>query len=610
MSTTPIADYALISDCHSAALVSRSGSIDWLCRPRFDSPAVFARILDQSAGHHSIAPTGEFTAERRYLDRTMVLETTFRTDGGTAVLTDAMALDPTEHGHDLGAGASRALLRRIECTSGEVEIEVEFAPRPEYGLISPLLAATEAGIEARGGAMRSLLSTDRPATIEGSTARFRFSLREGEDAGFAQQWRTSFDPDQPAPWTQDQIAKGIEGTVEAWRTWSGVHQAYEGPWEDLVYHSGRVLQALMYQPTGAIVAAPTTSLPEGVGGERNWDYRYAWVRDASFTLDALWVAACPDEALKFFSWMTGAVASQVVGGRDLQIMFGIGGEHDLSERTLPHLSGWRDSRPVRVGNGAWDQRQLDVYGELLDAAYRLRDQLSEIDEATKAFLVQVADAAASRWQEKDQGIWEVRGEPRDFLYSKLMCWVALDRAIDMAPLIGGEARVEDWTRTRDEIRAAIQERGWSDQAGAFTQYFGGSELDASNLMMAIVGFLPADDPRMLATIDATERDLTDDRGLVFRYRAEEGVDGLEGTEGTFLLCTFWLAEALARAGKVDRARAVFERAIAFANDVGLLAEEVDEETGELLGNFPQAFSHIGLINAAWAISQAESSPGV
>jgi GH15 family glucan-1,4-alpha-glucosidase len=607
MSTTPIADYALISDCHSAALVSRSGSIDWLCRPRFDSPSLFARLLDEGAGHFSITPAREFTATRRYLDRTMVLETTFRMAGGVAVLTDAMALDPTEHGHDLGAGAPRALLRRIECTEGEVEIEVEFAPRPEYGLVSPLLTGTGDGIETRGGALRSLLSTDRPAAIDGSTARFAFTLRDGEAAGFAHHSRTSFDPDAPSMWTQEDIATGIEGTAAAWRTWSGVHQAYQGPWDDLVYHSGRVLQALMYQPTGAIVAAPTTSLPEGVGGERNWDYRYAWVRDASFTLDALWVAACPDEAHKFFSWMTSAVATQIGEGRDLQIMFGIGGEHDLSERTLPHLSGWKDSRPVRIGNGAWDQRQLDVYGELLDAAYRLRDQLSEIDAPTRAFLVQVADAAAARWQEKDQGIWEVRGAPRDFLYSKLMCWVALDRAIEMAPLIGGEDRLEDWTRTREEIRAAILERGWSDEAGAFSQYFGGSELDASNLMMAIVGFLPADDPRMLATIESVERDLTDDRGLVFRYRTEVGVDGLEGTEGTFLLCTFWLAEALARAGRVDRARAVFERAAAFANDVGLLAEEVDERTGELLGNFPQAFSHIGLINAAWAISQAESS---
>jgi GH15 family glucan-1,4-alpha-glucosidase len=608
MSGTPIGDYALISDCHSAALVSRSGSVDWLCRPRFDSPSVFGRLLDDTGGHFSIAPAGEFTSERRYLDRTMLLETTFRTGGGSAVLTDGMALDPTEQGHDLGAGAPRSLLRRIECTQGQVQIEVEFAPRPEYGLIAPLLAQTSDGVSSRGGSLRSLLSTDRTCTIDGSTARQSFVLREGESAGFALQSRMSFDPDEPEAWDQDRIARGLEGTAEAWRIWGSVHQTYRGPWEDLVYHSGRVLQALMYQPTGAIVAAPTTSLPEAVGGERNWDYRYAWVRDASFTLDALWVAACPDEANKFFSWMTGAVASEISQGRELQIMFGIGGEHDLSERSLPHLAGWRNSAPVRVGNGAWNQRQLDVYGELLDAAFRLRERLGGMDDATKAFLIEVADAAAARWQEKDQGIWEVRGEPRDFLYSKLMCWVALDRAIQMAPLLGAEDRVKDWDATREQIRAAIIEQGWSDKAGAFTQYFGGTDLDASNLMLALVGFLPADDPRMLATIAATERELTDERGLVFRYRAEQGVDGLEGTEGTFLLCTFWLAEALARAGLVDRARQVFERTIAFRNDVGLLAEEVDEASGELLGNFPQAFSHIGLINAAWAIAQAESAP--
>jgi alpha,alpha-trehalase len=605
MSTTPIADYALISDCHTAALVSRKGSIDWLCLPRFDSPSVFGRILDEAAGHWSIAPAGDFTSSRRYLDRTMVLETTFETATGSAVLTDGMALDPSEHGHDLGSGAPGVLVRRIACTWGEVEIVAEFAPRPEYGLIAPLLTATDGGLTGRGGASRLALGTDRESVTDGASARFRFTLRSGEATAFALDHGASWEA-PPRLWPPEEAETAIESAAKAWRTWSSVHQAYEGPWKDHVYHSGRVLQALMYQPTGAIVAAPTASLPEGVGGERNWDYRYAWVRDASFTLDALWVAACPDEAYKFFSWMTGAAASQIGQGSDLQIMFGIGGEHDLSERVLPHLSGWRDSRPVRVGNGAWNQRQLDVYGELLDAAFRLRDQLSEIDEATRAFLIQVADAAATRWQEQDQGIWEVRGEPRDFLYSKLMCWVALDRAIRMAELLEAEDRVEGWAGTRDEIRNAILEKGWSDEAGAFTQSFGSTDLDASNLMLALAGFLPADDPRMLATIESTERELTDERGLVFRYRNEGEVDGLAGSEGTFLLCTFWLAEALALAGKVDRARAVFERTVVFANDVGLLSEEVDEESGELLGNFPQAFSHIGLVNAAWAISQVEA----
>jgi GH15 family glucan-1,4-alpha-glucosidase len=366
-----------------------------------------------------------------------------------------------------------------------------------------------------------------------------------------------------------------------------------------------VLQALSYQPSGAIVAAATTSLPEDVGGERNWDYRFSWVQDASFTMEALWVAACPDEAVDFFAFMTTAGATSAGAERGLQIMFGVGGEHDLTERTLPHLRGWRDSRPVRIGNGAWDQQQIDVYGELLSAAHKLADYLAELDDDTRSFLIGLADTAAVRWRETDQGIWEVRGEPRHFLYSKVMCWVALDRAIKLAPLLGAEGKAGHWKQAQDEIWETVVSNGWSESAGAFTQSFGSDALDASNLMLPIVGFLPADDPRMLATIDAIDARLTDHDGLVYRYRTEEGVDGLSGSEGTFLLCTFWLAQALALAGRVDRARDVFERAIAYANDVGLLAEEVDAGTGELLGNFPQAFSHIGLINAAWAISEAE-----
>jgi GH15 family glucan-1,4-alpha-glucosidase len=366
-----------------------------------------------------------------------------------------------------------------------------------------------------------------------------------------------------------------------------------------------VLQALTFYPTGAIVAAPTTSLPEAPGGSRNWDYRYCWVRDASLTMDALWVAACPQEAARFFAYLSTAAASSLVRGAGLQIMFGVRGERDLSERVLPHLAGWRGSAPVRVGNGAWTQRQLDVYGELLAAVDRLRDEIGELDPATRAFLVAVADTAARRWTEKDQGIWEIRGAEQDFLYSKVMCWVALDRAIALADNLGAQDHVHGWQQTRDEIHAAVLREGWSDRAGAFTQYFGSDDLDASNLMMPIVGFLPATDPRVLATIDAIEAHLTDERGLVYRYDNHGGVDGLEGNEGTFVLCTFWLAQALALADRPERARQVFERVIAYLNDVDLLAEEVDPVTGELLGNFPQAFSHIGLINAAWAISEAE-----
>jgi GH15 family glucan-1,4-alpha-glucosidase len=365
-----------------------------------------------------------------------------------------------------------------------------------------------------------------------------------------------------------------------------------------------VLQALSYQPTGAIVAAATTSLPEEIGGERNWDYRYSWVRDASFTMKALWVAACPDEAHEFFGFMT-AAAAHSQPNRHLQIMFGIGGEHDLSERLLPQLNGWRGSGPVRVGNGAWAQPQLDVYGELLDAAFRLRGQLGDIEPATRIFLIALADAAASQWQQPDHGIWEVRGAPRHFLYSKLMCWVALDRAIAMAVQLHATDRIAEWSTMAAQIRASILEHGWNEEAGAFTQSFDSSELDASALMLPIVGFLPAADWRVLSTADAIIERLTDARGLVYRYQTDTGVDGLTGNEGTFLLCTFWLAHVLAAGGRISEAREVFERAVSHINDVGLLAEEIDAETGEQLGNFPQAFSHVGLINAAWAIDQAE-----
>jgi len=600
MSTLPIADYALLSDCRSAALVSRMGSVDWLCFPRFDGPAVFARLLDDDAGHFAVGVPGA-AATRRYLDQTMALETTFRSGSGTAVLHDALAVGRNERGHELGAGSPGVLLRRLTCTDGQVEVEVEYAPRPEYGLVHPLLEPVDGGLAARGGADRLVLSAPADLRVDGATAGGRLTLRAGDWACFALHHARSWEQ-PPRVWSQEEITGRLDDTVAGWRSWSAMHQSYEGPWRELVHHSGRVLQALTYEPTGAIVAAATTSLPETVGGERNWDYRYTWVRDASLTMEALWVAACPDEADKFFGFLAGAAASQLRLGIDLQIMFGIGGERDLTERELPHLRGWRGSRPVRVGNGAWNQRQLDVYGELLGAAQRLDEQLGRIDAATRGFLVAAADTAARRWREKDQGIWEIRGEPRDFLYSKLMCWVALDRAVALAGLLGAEDRVAAWTAARDEIGAAILEHGWSESAGAYTQAFDGDDLDASNLMMAITGFLPGDDPRMKATIDAIAERLTDERGLVYRYRA---ADGLEGEEGTFLLCTFWLAQAQALAGEVDRARATFERAAAYANDVGLLAEEVDVGGAEMIGNYPQAFSHIGLVNAAWAITEAE-----
>jgi alpha,alpha-trehalase len=605
MDSLPIGDYALLSDCRSSALVSRGGSVDWLCWPRFDAPAIFGRLLDSGAGHFSIRPPGKYRASRRYLDQTMVLETTFSTAGGTGVLTDALAVGRNERGHDLGAGSPGMLLRRLSCTGGEIEAEVSYAPRPEYGLIQPILAPVPGGLDARGGADRLLLSSPVRFRVDGATAIARIRLAARQTAVFALEHGQMAGPPL-APRTSGEITARLVDTAEGWRSWSAIHQAYQGPWKELVHQSGRVLQALTFEPTGAIVAAPTTSLPESIGGERNWDYRHTWVRDASLTMEALWVAACPDEAGKFFTFLADASASQMPNGRDLQIMFGIGGERDLTERELPHLAGWQGSRPVRVGNGAWTQRQLDVYGELLGAAQRLVDQLGVLDPVTRQFLTAAADTAASRWREKDQGIWEIRGEPRDFLYSKLMCWVALDRAIALAGHLGAGDRIGDWAAVRDEIRAAILERGWNERAGAFTQAFGSEDLDASNLMLAITGFLPGDDPRMKATIDATAQRLTDQRGLVYRYLAD---DGLGGQEGTFLLCTFWLAQAQALAGEVDVATATFERALAAINDVGLLAEEVDCTTGEMIGNFPQAFSHIGLIKAASAITEAQQRAG-
>lgn len=552
-------------------------------------------------------PEAEGTTTRRYAGRSLALETTFRTAEGEFVLTDALGLGPDNDGHRLGTDVPHVLVRRLSCTSGAVDVLVDYRPRPEYGLIVPLLSHLDGGVAARGGADWLVLTLPVAADLHDGRATARIHLEAGDVVHLALQRSTLGDAVPAHVWAQDELAALLDRTLASWESWCSLHQSYDGPWADLVHLSGRVLQGLSYQPSGAVVAAGTTSLPEGVGGERNWDYRYAWVRDASFTMEALWVAACPDEAEDFFGFMTTAGAGGIGPDESLQIMFGVGGEHDLSERTLDHLRGWRDSRPVRVGNGAWAQRQVDVYGELLGAAARLADQLPALDEETRWFLASCADTAAVRWRDRDQGIWEVRGEPQHFLYSKVMCWVALDRAIALAPQLRCEHRVDEWQKVREEIADAVLQQGWSEEAGAFTQYFGSTALDASNLMMPIVGFLPADDPRMLATIDAIADRLTDERGLVYRYRTEEGVDGLAGEEGTFLLCTFWLAQALALAGQVERARAVFEGAASFANDLGLLSEEVDPESGELLGNVPQAFSHIGLVNAAWAIDQAERS---
>jgi GH15 family glucan-1,4-alpha-glucosidase len=605
-----IASYGLLSNCNTAALVGRDGSIDWLCLPRFDSPAVLARILDRDAGHWSITPAGEYEVERRYVEGSLVLETTFTTATGVVRLRDALAFADGQRGHDLGLDAPHELLRSVEGVSGAVELVMELAPRPEYGLVRPLFRAAESGGRTFGGPNQVAVAANVPVQIEGATMRAAFTVATGESLGFALRWvapgtRTAVEPTAP-----ELVGPRIDDTVEAWRSWEAEHSIYEGPHRELVRLSSRVLQGLTYRPTGAIVAAPTTSLPETVGGERNWDYRYAWIRDASLTLQALYIGSCIDEAGDFVSFMTSAAGGGAGADHSLQIMYGIGGEHDLTERELPHLRGWRDSRPVRIGNGAWGQTQLDVYGELLDALHLYHEQLGELHPEIQAFVADLADTAARRWTETDQGMWEMRGDPRHHLSSKVLCWTALDRAVKLAPKLGPYAKGDEWAKERDRIREAVLTRGWSEAKRAFAQSFDSDDLDAAQLLMPLVGFLPATDERMRSTIHAIERELTQN-GLVLRYLNDEGLnaDGLTGEEGTFVICSFWLVSCLAKAGEIERAEALFDRLVGYANDLGLLAEEIDPVHGELLGNFPQAFSHIGLITAAWEIDQARARLG-
>jgi alpha,alpha-trehalase len=606
----PIADYGLLSDCNTAALVARDGSIDWLCLPRFDAPAVFAAILDPEAGHWSIRPAGEFTSERRYADGSLVLETTFTTDTGVVRLRDALVFAEGQRGHDIGMDAPHELARSVEGMSGTVELVMELAPRPEYGLVRPLFRQTEDGGRTFGGPNQVSVRASVPVTVEGSTMTAAFTLSEGENAGFSLRFISAEGREAPEPAAPQDAAARIDDTAETWRSWEAEHSVYEGRHRELVRLGSRVLQGLTYRPTGAIVAAPTTSLPETVGGERNWDYRYAWIRDASLTLQALYISSCPDEAGDFISFMTSSAGGGAGDMHSLQIMYGVAGEHDLTERVLPHLRGWRDSSPVRIGNCAWGQRQLDVYGELLDALHLYHERLGELHPEIQQFAAELADAAARSWTEKDAGMWEMRGEPRDHLSSKVMCWTALDRAIKLAPHLGEYAKAEVWAAERGRIREAVLERGWSEAKQAYAQSFDSDELDAAALLMPLVGFLPATDPRMRSTIEAIARELTQD-GLVLRYLNEEGLnaDGLTGEEGTFVICSFWLVSCLARAGEIERAERLFALLAGYANDLGLLAEEIDSEHGELLGNFPQAFSHIGLITAAWEIDQARAAAG-
>jgi GH15 family glucan-1,4-alpha-glucosidase len=609
-----IADYALIGDCHTAALISRAGSVDWWCPGRFDRAAVLCRLLDaERGGCLSLTPGGRTQTMRQYRGATNVLETTFRTAEGQVRVTDYMPLERSPSGRrEPHVRGSDRLVRLVEALSGEPRLELAFRPSFDYGR-----APHELSILAEGGALARAdgsylalacpgvrLAADGRAGVRGQLA-----LRAGERRWITLTHAEDEQRAREALHRSDGTAE-LERTLDDWERWAA-GCTYRGPYRQQVQRSALTLKLLTYAPTGAVVAAPTTSLPEELGGVRNWDYRYTWLRDASLMLYALITVGYHDEAAEFFEWLERVQRAN--RGAVPQIMYAIDGGRELPEVTLDHLEGYRGSRPVRVGNAAADQRQLDVFGEVLGAAFlyfshvdpRRRDpSIARPDgrptPQTWTLLGGLVEAAARDWQQPDRGIWEVRGEPKLFLYSRLRCWAALDCGIRLAERYGLEAPLDRWHQTRRELRRAILSRGYDAARGAFTQAFGSPELDAGALAIPRLGFLPATDSRVQSTVERIRAELTH-RGLVYRYRT---ADGLPGGEATFALCSYWLVDALALGGRLDEAHALFERVTGYANDLGLLAEEIDAAAGELLGNFPQGFSHMALIGAAVNLAKA------
>ena len=578
LAASPISDYAIIGDTRSIALVSRSGSIDWLCWPQFDSRSVFAKLLDANrGGYFVIQPSSPFRATRKYDGN--VLITTFTTDSGVAQLTDLM---PVMHEDEKRTRLApfRQIVRRIECIEGSVPIVVEFAPRPDYARATPRLSMRNSAVFCIDGPNVFHLHSDTAFTIEGDVAHARFTLARGERHDFA----LAFDSHAPAVYPQ--VGDAIERTKSYWREWISKLR-YDGPYRDAVARSALALKLMTYAPSGAIIAAPTTSLPEHIGGVRNWDYRYCWLRDAAFTVAAMNDIGYSIESGAFLDWLLYATR---LTHPSLQILYDVYGESNLPETTLDHLSGYRGSRPVRIGNDARNQFQLDVYAEVLMAA----EQIEVANDARKT-LTRLADIVVKRWREPDCGIWEKRSGRRQHVHAKVMAWAALDGA---CRILGDNER---WRRERDTIKSEVLERGFNARLNSFVSEYDGNELDASLLYISRVGFIDADDPRMLGTIDAIRKTLGRDE-LIYRYEMRTD-DGLPPGEGAFLPCSFWLVEALAMANRQEEARDVFEKLLARANDVGLLSEEIDVESGALLGNFPQALTHIGLINAAICLSE-------
>jgi GH15 family glucan-1,4-alpha-glucosidase len=575
-----IEDYALIGDCETAGLVGKDGSLDWLCLPRFDSGACFAALLGTPEhGRWLIAPAGEVRkVSRRYRQGTLILETTFETAEGTVTLIDGMAVRANHP----------ALIRCVRGERGQVPMRLHLVIRFDYGSIVPWVTRLEeGGIKAVAGPDTLRLRTKVPLRGENYSTVAEFTISEGQEVPFLLSWRPSHEQGQPA----GDPMKLLRKTESSWRKWSQIGDC-AGPWGEALQRSLLTLKALTYAPTGGIVAAPTTSLPEQLGGVRNWDYRLCWIRDATFTLYALMAAGYKDEARAWREWLLRAAA----GSPDkLQIMYGLAGERRLMEWEVDWLPGYEGSRPVRVGNGAYKQFQLDVYGELLDAMYLSRRVGLEPEQAAWDLERAVVGFLETVWQQPDEGIWEVRGPRRHFTHSKVMAWVAFDRAVKAVEKFGVEGPVERWRTIRDAIHQEVCTKGFDRNKNSFVQYYGSTEPDASLLMIPLVGFLPASDPRVAGTVACIERELLNE-GFVQRYKPHTEVDGLPPGEGVFLPCTFWLADNYVLLGRQKEAEQLFERLLGLCNDVGLISEEYDPKTGRLLGNFPQAFTHVGLIN--------------
>jgi len=604
----PIADYAFLSDCHTGALVAPDGSIDWLCVPSFDSASVFGSLLDREAGFFRLAPFGiNHPAARVYEPGTNVLVTTWKTPSGWILVRDALTIGPREHEDEITPhtrppaddDADHMLVRTIECIDGHVEMEIVCEPVFDYGR-SPaewsLINDSRHTVEAEGADRKIRLVSDLALGIEAGRVRARHVLNAGERAYCALTWAERF----AAPQNVDEAVAKIDATTRYWRRWLGQARIPDHAWRDPLQRSALAIKGLTYMPTGATVAALTTSLPETPGGERNWDYRYTWMRDATFTLQALHFLNLDWEADEFMQFVADIEPNE---DGSLQIMYGIDGRRDLTESTRDDLSGYAGARPVRIGNGAFDQRQNDVFGAVLDSFYLHTRRSGRLPRRLWPIVKTQAECAIAVWRNPDQGIWEARGAPQHYVSSKLMCWVALDRASKLAELRGDPELTSTWRDTAEEIKQDILDHGVTE-AGVMRQHYDTDSLDASNLLAAIFGFLPADDSRMRATVEAIASDLTE-HGFVLRYRTDETDDGLSGKEGTFLICSFWLVSALAVIGEQQRARDLMERLLRVASPLGLYAEEFDADTGRHLGNFPQAFSHLALIEAAARIILAE-----